>query len=42
MVIGELNLDTIRESRTAGTVLPLRDSQRSAEVASKMEIIEVL
>jgi len=42
MVIGELNLDTIREARTAGTVLPLRDSQRSAEVASKMEIIEVL
>jgi predicted amidohydrolase len=42
MVIGELNLDTIRESRTEGTVLPLRDSQRSAEVASKMELIEGL
>jgi predicted amidohydrolase len=39
MVIGELNLATIIESRHTGTVLPLRDSQRSAEVASRMELI---
>lgn len=39
MVIGELNLATIVESRETGTVLPLRDSQRSAEVASRMELI---
>ncbi len=39
MVIGELNLATIIESRQTGTVLPLRDSQRSAEVASRMELI---
>ena len=37
MVIGELNLDLIREGRAGGTVLPLRDSQSSAEVASRTE-----
>ena len=30
MIIGELNLDTISESRSSGTVLPLRDSQLTA------------
>jgi len=30
MVIGELNLLTIHESRTTGTVIPLHDSQRRA------------
>lgn len=39
MVIGELNLRTIIDSRQTGTVLPLRDSQKSAEVASKMEVV---
>ncbi len=32
MVIGELNLKTIVESRRDGTVLPLRDSQRTEEI----------
>jgi len=41
MIIGELNLKTIAESREAGTVLPLRDSQRSAEVAARMEVIRL-
>jgi predicted amidohydrolase len=39
MVIGELNLVTIRESRERGTVLPLRDSKATAEVASAMEVV---
>lgn len=39
MVIGELNLNTIRDSRINGTVLPLRDSRTTAEVVSKMEIV---
>jgi predicted amidohydrolase len=37
MVIGELNLSTIAETRKTGTVLPLRDSQHTSEVASMME-----
>ena len=41
MIIGELNLKTIAESRTSGTVLPLRDSQRRDEVASKLEIVKL-
>ncbi len=41
MVIGELNLSTLGESRKRGTVLPLRDSQRSAEVASRLEVVEL-
>lgn len=39
MVIGELNLVTIRESRENGTVLPLRDSRSTVEVASAMEVV---
>jgi predicted amidohydrolase len=39
MVIGELNLKTIMEARTNGTVLPLRDSQLIAEVAAALEVI---
>jgi predicted amidohydrolase len=39
MVIGELNLKTITESRTNGTVLPLTDSLRSAAVAAKSEVV---
>lgn len=34
MVIGELNLRTIVESRSSGTVLPLHDSRRTAELVS--------
>jgi predicted amidohydrolase len=39
MVIGELNLRTISESRASGTVLPLLDSRRTAEVASRSEVV---
>jgi predicted amidohydrolase len=39
MVIGELNLETIVESRAKGTVLPLRDSQETAEVVSRLELV---
>ncbi|MGH9750362.1 MAG: carbon-nitrogen hydrolase family protein [Candidatus Polarisedimenticolia bacterium] len=39
MIIGELNLQTILESRDHGTVLPLRDSSTTAEVASKLEVL---
>jgi len=39
MVIGELNLKTIQESRASGTVLPLRDSKTSAEVDSLLEMV---
>jgi predicted amidohydrolase len=41
MVIGELNLKTITAGRAKGTVLPLRDSQRTAEVAAKLEVIKL-
>jgi predicted amidohydrolase len=39
MVIAELNLKTIQESRVTGTVLPLRDSSTTAEVVSTLEIV---
>ncbi len=39
MVIGELNLKTISESRASGTVLPLLDSRRTAELVSKPEVM---
>ncbi|MCI0692775.1 acyltransferase [candidate division KSB1 bacterium] len=38
MVIGELNLKTISESRASGTVLPLLDSRRTAELVAKPEV----
>ena len=41
MVIGELNLQTILESRTAGTVLPLNDSQNTMEILAMMEVIQL-
>jgi predicted amidohydrolase len=41
MVIGELNLKIISESRTNGTVLPLRDSQHSEELAAHLETIRL-
>jgi len=37
MVIGELNLATLRESRENGTVLPLRDSQHTEDVARSLD-----
>jgi predicted amidohydrolase len=39
MVIGELNLRTIQESRSTGTVLPLLDSRRTAELVRNPEIV---
>lgn len=42
MVIGDLNLDLIRQARETGTVLPLRDSQRTAEVLANTEVVELL
>ena len=41
MVIGELNLKTINESRTSGTVLPLNDSQRTAELVKHVEVVSL-
>ena len=41
MVIGELNLDTIRESREDGTVLPLRDSVTTKQVTAKLETVRL-
>jgi predicted amidohydrolase len=41
MVIGELNLQTIRETRSTGTVLPLEDSRRTAQVTSDPEVISL-
>jgi predicted amidohydrolase len=39
MVIGELNLTTILDTRSSGTVLPLLDSRRSGEIASNLETV---
>ncbi len=39
MVIGELNLKTISETRASGTVLPLLDSRRTSELVAKPEVI---
>lgn len=39
MVIGELNLKTIQDARTNGTVLPLRDSQTTADVVARTEVV---
>jgi len=41
MVIGELNLETILASRSAGTVLPLLDSRRTAELVGEPEVVQV-
>jgi predicted amidohydrolase len=41
MIVGELNLKTISDGRRNGTVLPLFDSRRSAEIASTVEIVKV-
>jgi predicted amidohydrolase len=39
MVIGELNLSTIRDARSTGTVLPLLDSQRTSEIVAGAEVV---
>ncbi|MCW5960312.1 MAG: carbon-nitrogen hydrolase family protein [Pyrinomonadaceae bacterium] len=41
MVIGELNLKTINESRSGGTVLPLNDSFHTAELISHVSVVEI-
>jgi hypothetical protein len=41
MVIGELNMSTILDTRTTGTVLPLLDSRRSREIAARVEMISI-
>ncbi|HVA94014.1 MAG TPA: carbon-nitrogen hydrolase family protein [Candidatus Dormibacteraeota bacterium] len=41
MVIGELNLKTIRDSRQSGTVLTLTDSARSSEISADPEILKI-
>jgi predicted amidohydrolase len=41
MVIGELNMSTILDTRTSGTVLPLLDSQRSRDIAARVEMITI-
>jgi hypothetical protein len=41
MVIGELNMSTILDTRTTGTVLPLFDSRRSREIAARVEMISI-
>ena len=41
MVIGELNLHTIMDSRTSGTVLPLNDSRNTAEILASLQEFKV-
>jgi predicted amidohydrolase len=41
MVVGDLDIAALRESRQSGTVLPLRDSQSSAEVAANLEMVNL-
>ncbi len=41
MVIGELNLKMIRSTRAQGTVLPLRDSKRTAQVLAEVQHISL-
>lgn len=37
MVIGDLNLETIMQTRTTGTVLPLNDSRNTAKMLEQLE-----
>src|SRR4029077_882826 len=41
MLIGELNMRTIEDSRENGTVVPLRDSCTTAEIASALEEVKL-
>jgi predicted amidohydrolase len=41
LVIGELDMDRIQEARESGTVLPLRDSVTSKEVAATLEVVRL-
>jgi predicted amidohydrolase len=39
MIVGDLDIAALLDSRQSGTVLPLRDSQSSAEVAANLEVV---
>jgi predicted amidohydrolase len=39
MVIGELNMFTIQETRTSGTVIPLEDSNKTAQLVAHPELV---
>ncbi|HUF25253.1 MAG TPA: carbon-nitrogen hydrolase family protein [Vicinamibacterales bacterium] len=41
MVIGDLNLETILQSRVSGTVLPLNDSRNTAEMLKNVEEVKL-
>jgi len=41
MVIGDLNVAAIWQAREAGTVLPLHDSEQSADVAFRLETVSL-
>jgi predicted amidohydrolase len=41
MVLGDLDLETLRSSRERGTVLPLRDSQTTAEVMANLDEVRL-
>lgn len=41
MVIGELNLRSVRSSRVSGTVNPLRDSKNSAQLVSSVDLVSL-
>lgn len=41
MVVGDLDLKWLEESRAQGTVLPLRDSQDAAELQGKVELVRL-
>jgi predicted amidohydrolase len=41
MVIGELNLKLIEDARSKGTVLPLLDSQKTADLISEVDLVTV-
>lgn len=41
MIIGDLNLDLLMESREKGTVLPLHDSQRTQTVKDNLETVSL-
>ena len=39
MIIGEIDMSLIGESRSFGTVLPLEDSRRTKELTSNIEVV---
>ncbi len=41
MVIGEMNLNTILDTRSSGTVIPLLDSERTASIVADVETVRL-